>query len=480
MTLVAGPEIADDTVVMRELKGSPLSTVEFDWNFTTLMGGVNGVVEPVIAHSDTTGQTPNDHHAQSHTVASHSDTTATGAKLDTLTDGSSTTLHSHDNLSTIGEKNPPIDADKAIYRDSTDSDALVTSTWTQIKAFLKTYFDTLYNLYVHPNHSGDVTSVFDGAQTIADDAVTYAKMQNVVDDERILGRVSGANGVVEELTKTEVLTMIGVENGAEVNNISDVNATDLTDGSSTTLHSHDNLSTIGEKNPPIDADKAIYRDSTDSDALVTSTWTQIKAFLKTYFDTLYNLYVHPNHSGDVTSVFDGAQTIADDAVTYAKMQNVVDDERILGRVSGANGVVEELTKTEVLTMIGVENGAEVNNISDVNATDLTDGGDTTLHDHDGISENTSARHAESHTIASHSDSTGLVVVQALGATTLATITARTNGMTVVVATSDSAIVSETGNIVLSGAPTFDMDTGDTLTLAYDGSKWRETGRSFAI
>jgi len=337
MTLVAGPEIADDTVVMRELKGSPLSTVEFDWNFTTLMGGVNGVVEPVIAHSDTTGQTPNDHHAQSHTVASHSDTTATGAKLDTLTDGSSTTLHSHDNLSTIGEKNPPIDADKAIYRDSTDSDALVTSTWTQIKAFLKTYFDTLYNLYVHPNHSGDVTSVFDGAQTIADDAVTYAKMQNVVDDERILGRVSGANGVVEELTKTEVLTMIGVENGAEVNNI-----------------------------------------------------------------------------------------------------------------------------------------------SDVNATDLTDGGDTTLHDHDGISENTSARHAESHTIASHSDSTGLVVVQALGATTLATITARTNGMTVVVATSDSAIVSETGNIVLSGAPTFDMDTGDTLTLAYDGSKWRETGRSFAI
>jgi len=37
----------------------------------------------------------NDHHAQSHTVVSHSDTTATGAELETLTDGSTTALHAH-------------------------------------------------------------------------------------------------------------------------------------------------------------------------------------------------------------------------------------------------------------------------------------------------------------------------------------------------------------------------------------------------
>ncbi len=49
-------------------------------------------------------------------------------------------------LGAVGTKNPPIDADKAIYRDSTASDVLVTSTWTQIKAFLKTYFDTIYHL----------------------------------------------------------------------------------------------------------------------------------------------------------------------------------------------------------------------------------------------------------------------------------------------------------------------------------------------
>lgn len=36
---------------------------------------------------------------------------------------------------------------------------------------------------------------------------------------------------------------------------------------------------------------------------------------------------------------------------------------------------------------GVETGAEVNNISDVNATDLTDGGDTTLHTHASVNSN---------------------------------------------------------------------------------------------
>ena len=45
---------------------------------------------------------------------------------------------------------------------------------------------------------------------IADDAVTYAKIQNVVDDERILGRVSGANGNVEELTVAQVYTMLNI------------------------------------------------------------------------------------------------------------------------------------------------------------------------------------------------------------------------------------------------------------------------------
>jgi hypothetical protein len=48
------------------------------------------------SHASTTGQTADDHHAELHSVASHNDTTATGAELDQLTDGSDAAgLHVH-------------------------------------------------------------------------------------------------------------------------------------------------------------------------------------------------------------------------------------------------------------------------------------------------------------------------------------------------------------------------------------------------
>ncbi len=62
-------------------------------------------------------------------------------------------------LGAVGTKNPPIDADKAIYRDSTASDVLVTSTWTQVKAFLKTYFDTLYGTLASSHTQGTDTAL---------------------------------------------------------------------------------------------------------------------------------------------------------------------------------------------------------------------------------------------------------------------------------------------------------------------------------
>jgi len=51
--------------------------------------GDTGAVTVASSHSGSA------HHADSHTVASHSDTTGTGAELETLTDGSTTALHVH-------------------------------------------------------------------------------------------------------------------------------------------------------------------------------------------------------------------------------------------------------------------------------------------------------------------------------------------------------------------------------------------------
>jgi hypothetical protein len=58
--------------------------------------------------------------------------------------------------------------------------------------------------------TGDVTKAAGGtAQTIADDAVTYAKIQNVTATDRILGRDTAGAGNVEELTLDDSLEFTG-------------------------------------------------------------------------------------------------------------------------------------------------------------------------------------------------------------------------------------------------------------------------------
>jgi hypothetical protein len=64
------------------------------------------------------------------------------------------------------------------------------------------------------NISTDATVAAGGALTIAADAVTYAKMQNVSATNVVLGRDSSGAGVVEEISAANLRTMINVENGA--------------------------------------------------------------------------------------------------------------------------------------------------------------------------------------------------------------------------------------------------------------------------
>lgn len=72
------------------------------------------------------------------------------------------------------------------------------------------------NNYSHPNHSGDVSSSGDGATTIGDgkvttskianDAVTYDKVQNVT-SQRLLGKATAGSGSIEEILIGANLTL---------------------------------------------------------------------------------------------------------------------------------------------------------------------------------------------------------------------------------------------------------------------------------
>ena len=74
--------------------------------------------------------------------------------------------------------------------------------------------------------------------------------------------------------------------------------------------------------------------------------------------------------GDITVSNSGATfTIDNDAVTYAKIQNVSATNRILGRDSSGAGVIEEITPANLRTMLNVADGAT--NVTNTNQ--LTNG-----------------------------------------------------------------------------------------------------------
>lgn len=91
-------------------------------------------------------------------------------------------------LGAVGTKATPVNADKVMQRNSTASDVLVTSTWTQIKAFLKTYFDTLYSNLAHKtrHQSGGADEI-----SVAGLSGLLAADQHVLDTEVVTAVKTG-------------------------------------------------------------------------------------------------------------------------------------------------------------------------------------------------------------------------------------------------------------------------------------------------
>ena len=68
------------------------------------------------------------------------------------------------------------------------------------------------NLYVHPNHTGDVTSAGDGAQTIAPAAVTNAKLATMP-ARTLKGNATAAAAAASDLSPAQINAMLSVWGG---------------------------------------------------------------------------------------------------------------------------------------------------------------------------------------------------------------------------------------------------------------------------
>ena len=145
--------------------------------------------------------------------------------------------------------------------------------------------------------TGDVTAALDSnATTIANDAVTYAKLQNVSATDKLLGRSTAGAGDPEEISCTAA--------GRAILDDVDAAAQRTTLGAAATSHTH------------------ALADITDEGAL---------AALNTV----------------------GTSQIDNDAVTYAKLQNISATSRFLGRITAGAGDTEELTGTQATTLLDV-------------------------------------------------------------------------------------------------------------------------------
>ena len=108
-----------------------------------------------------------------------------------------------------------IDTDVVPVVDTTAVETKKT-TWANIKLVLKTYFDTLYNLYVHPNHTGDVTYAADGATVIADGVVTEA--MQVMANNTTQNASTSKHGYLLKATApaANLLNVVGIAEGETI------------------------------------------------------------------------------------------------------------------------------------------------------------------------------------------------------------------------------------------------------------------------
>ena len=221
------------------------------------------------------------------------------------------------------------------------------------------------------NAIGSVTNVTTRTMTLADLGLTdNSSNWNTAYNNHITG--VGVSG-----TTTKTITLTQQDGGTLTTTWADLNGSnDYVD--SLAFNTSNGILTVGRTGSlsdlTVDLDGRFVTSSgntvigTDSDISATGS-TVISAInmtdgviqshstrTLTLGDLGFSAYSHPNHTGDVTSSGDGAQTIASNAVTFAKMQDIATDT-FMGRTASGSGDAKALSVSEARTMLNVENGA---------------------------------------------------------------------------------------------------------------------------
>ncbi len=190
---------------------------------------------------------------------------------------------------------------------------------------------------VSDGDKGDITVSGGGTSwAIDNDVVTYAKLQNISTTQRLLGRNSAGAGDTEEVQISTVLDWIGSTRGS-----------------------------------------ILYRGASGWAILAPGTSTHVLTSNGAGADPSWSAPsgggLSDGDKGDITVSGSGATwTIDNDAVTYAKIQNVSAASTLLGRgSSGGAGDVQEITLGTGLSMSGTTLSASGSSPTILNPSQLT-------------------------------------------------------------------------------------------------------------
>ncbi|CAB5228107.1 hypothetical protein UFOVP1531_1 [uncultured Caudovirales phage] len=320
--------------------------------------------------------------------------------------------------------------------------------------------------------TGDVTGSGIGsfAATIANDAVTYAKIQNVSATDRLLGRVSASAGDIEEIPITDFVQTIlddadasAVRTTLGLGTLATQSGTFSGTSSGTNTGDQNLFSTIvvsGQSDVVADA-------AADTLTLVAGANVTITTNAGTDTITIAASGgggggLGDGDYGDITvSGTSTVLTIDNDVVTYAKMQNVSATDRLLGRVSALAGDVEEIPITDFVQTIlddadasAVRTTLGLGNYNTVNSTGVLTGGVLSI--------------GSPTTTFSISDGTGVVVDNTAGTPTVTPVswTGKTNVAATYVATNlvSYVAINSSGTVIQSATPFTNTQHRDYINL----------------